>query len=148
MEQMNSYPMEFAWLNHCTEESKMTCCEDVLYSLYWGQFSSWASSALKTIIPREWCDWEIPVNVYCVAEKRLFISEKSIRFNLMWPTRVHFRTDHAGTCLQMSDFTEGWLSVSQNTFKRYGKRPHLYWRWFSSFSGCFQLFLDLIQLFL
>lgn len=56
-----------------------------------------------------------------MAEKFLlmftvFISEKSIRFNLMWPTRVHFRTDHSGTRLQMSDFTEGWLSVFQNTF--------------------------------
>lgn len=47
----------------------MRCCEDALYSLWWAKFSSWANSALKTIISREWCDWEIPVNIYSVAEK-------------------------------------------------------------------------------
>lgn len=39
----------------------------------------------------------------------------------MWPTRIHFRADHSGTHLQMSDFTEGWLSVPWNTFNIYGK---------------------------
>lgn len=87
---------------------------------------------------------EILVNVYHIEEKRLFISEKRITFNLMWPTRVHSRTDHSGTRLQMSDFTEGWLSVSLNTFNRVRDLTSIEDD-FPHFQGVFNYFLALFS---
>lgn len=65
-----------------------------------------------------------------------------------WQECIWHQTALALLCRWAVSRLGAWLFVSQNTFNRYGRGPVVYWRWFPSFSGCFPLFLVIVQCFL